>query len=681
MTVATCVVADPELNGVSEATVKLVKADLVRTDANVLGGYRSWSELVDAFTGQVYGPRARVTRRAPVDISSSCQKTSSVTRRTGCKTGAVSKPDHREPEVPSAPTSGGSDGDLRKLLSGRGSSFTRLSLASILGGVLEAAFLLTVTRLAFAITDGDERFGLVAGIEVSVTTAILLALVLVVVRVGVAVLTSWQAATLGWSVVADMRRELAGAFLASSWTEQHGDRSGRLQELLTSFVQRGAELVGSMTTLVVAGGSLVALLVSAVAVDPTAALAVIAASAILGSVLRPLRAAVKRQAQGAAIVGMEYATALSETSQLGMEMHVFNVQPQVQKRIGDCIDANEMASRRLTFLRQLLPALYTGMAYLALVGALAVVAAVDVAEFTAVGTVMLIMLRSLSYGQAVQTSIATVNASLPFLGALDDELDRYQRAAVVDHGQTVGQVGTLRLQDVSFEYLSDSPVLRKVSATIEPREVIGIVGPSGSGKSTLVQLLLGLRPPTSGVVLAANRDVRVLSRQEWARKVTFVPQQAHLVAGSVADNIRFFRDDVSDEQLEQAARLANLHDEVLAMTDGYGHQVGEQGSRLSGGQQQRLIIARALVEDPDVLILDEPTSSLDVRSESLIRQTLDELRKRMTVIIIAHRLSTLDICDRLMVIQDGELKAFDTPENLEKDNDFYREALVLSGLR
>jgi ATP-binding cassette, subfamily B, bacterial len=113
---------------------------------------------------------------------------------------------------------------------------------------------------------------------------------------------------------------------------------------------------------------------------------------------------------------------------------------------------------------------------------------------------------------------------------------------------------------------------------------------------------------------------------------------------------------------------------MSSLPEGYDRQVGEQGSHLSGGQQQRLIIARALVEHPDVLILDEPTSSLDVRSEHLIRQTLEGLRERMTIIIIAHRLSTLDSCDRLMVIHDGELKGFDTPDNLEKDNDFYREA-------
>jgi len=580
-----------------------------------------------------------------------------------------------------APQAGSSDGDVRRLLRGRSAAISALSFGSICGGLLEAGFLVTVTRSAFAITDGDDRFGLIAGIEVSVTAAIVVALLLVVARVGLNVFTAWQSARLSTSVVADIRRDLAGAFLASSWTEQHGDRSGRLQELLTSFVQQGAGLVTSLTALIVAGGNLAALLVSAVAVDPGAALVLIVAVTVFGLALRPLRAAMKRQARQTATTGMGFATALSETSQLGMEMHVFNVQPQAGVRIGGLIDDNENAARKLSFLRQLIPATYAGMAYVALVGALAIVASLDSVELTSVGAVMLIMLRSLSYGQAVQTSISNISASLPFLGALDDELERYGRAAVVDHGQPIGQVGALRLQDVSFEYVSESPVLRRVSCTIEPCEVVGVVGPSGSGKSTLVQLLLGLRPPTSGVVLAADRDIALLSRTEWARKVTFVPQQAHLIAGTVADNIRFFRDDVSDEQVSEAARLANLHDEMLAMVDGYGRQVGEQGSHLSGGQQQRLIIARALVENPDVLILDEPTSSLDVRSESLIRKSLDELRERMTVIIIAHRLSTLDICDRIMVIQDGELKAFDTPENLEKDNDFFREALTLSGLR
>ena len=567
------------------------------------------------------------------------------------------------------------------LLSGRGTAVAGLAGTSTLGGFVEALFLVVITRSAFAITDGRDRFGIVAGIEVPVTAAVLLALGLVILRVGFAIAVAHQSAKLTSDVVATIRTDLGRAFLGATWSAQHGDRIGRLQELLTSFAQQGAVLIASIAGVVSSGATLLALVISSVAIDPLASLVVIAAVVILGTALRPLRSAVRKQGRVTATTGMEFATSLSEVSQLGLEMHVFNVQAEASRRLEQRIHDNESASRKMAFVRQLVPVVYTGLAYVALVAAVGAVALVDSVNLTSAGAVMLIMLRSLSYGQGVQTSITSIHASTPFLDALDQELQRYRSAQVVDHGQPIGRVGALRLDNVSFEYVADAPVLHRVDATIEPCDVVGIIGPSGSGKSTLVQLLLGLRDPTSGTVLADGRDIRVLARTEWARKVTFVPQQAHLIAGTVADNIRFLRDDVSDDDIEHAARLANLHDDVTGFPDGYQREVGEQGSHLSGGQQQRLIIARALVERPDVLILDEPTSSLDVRSESLIRATLDALRDHTTIIIIAHRLSTLDICDRLMVIQDGEMKAFDTPENLEKDNDFYREALVLSGLR
>jgi ABC-type multidrug transport system fused ATPase/permease subunit len=379
---------------------------------------------------------------------------------------------------------------------------------------------------------------------------------------------------------------------------------------------------------------------------------------------------------------MDFATSVGEIADLGPEMHVFNVQDATERRVRALIDRTEAANHSLAFLRGVIPTAYSGLAYLALIGALGVVSIVDAANFTSVGAVMLLMLRALSYGQNLQTSVASVNSALPFLAVLDDTVRHYAEHPVVDHGEPIGRVGVLSLRDVSFRYDDDGPeVLRDISFTVPSCEVIGIVGPSGSGKSTLVQLLLGLRSPTQGLVEADGRDISVLSRSEWARKVTFVPQDAHLVSGTIADNIRFMRDDVSDADIERASRLAHLHDDVAGFADGYQRQVGERGSHLSGGQRQRVVIARALVEQPDVLILDEPTSSLDVRSESLIRETLHGLRDAMTIIVIAHRLSTLEICDRLMVIQDGQLRAFDTPTNLERDDPFYREALELSGLR
>ena len=181
---------------------------------------------------------------------------------------------------------------------------------------------------------------------------------------------------------------------------------------MTTFAQQGSALISALTQIINSGGTLFALLVSAVAIDPMASLVVIGVVAALGSVLRPLRSAVKRQAGTTAVTGMSFATMLSETSQLGQELHVFGVQGEAASRVDALIEENESAARRLAFIRGMVPAIYNGLAYLALVGAIGVVAAVGGVSLASVGAVILIMLRSLSYGQAMQTSITSVNAAL-----------------------------------------------------------------------------------------------------------------------------------------------------------------------------------------------------------------------------------------------------------------------------
>ena len=224
-------------------------------------------------------------------------------------------------------------------------------------------------------------------------------------------------------------------------------------------------------------------------------------------------------------------------------------------------------------------------------------------------------------------------------------------------------------------------MLRDVSFELHRGETVGIVGPSGSGKSTLVQLMLRLREPSQGHIQVDGRQVGTLSLDAWYQRVSFVPQEPRFFAGTVADNIRFFRDGIDDAAVRRAAKLANLEDEIESWPLHYDTPVGERGGQLSGGQRQRLSIARALAKEPDVLVLDEPTSALDVRSESLIRETLRGLGSDTTVVVIAHRLSTLDVCDRIMVVKDGWIEGFDAPDRLEATDPFYRESLRLSGLR
>jgi ABC-type multidrug transport system fused ATPase/permease subunit len=245
----------------------------------------------------------------------------------------------------------------------------------------------------------------------------------------------------------------------------------------------------------------------------------------------------------------------------------------------------------------------------------------------------------------------------------------------------VGRIGELAFDRVSFEYDPGVAVLRDLSFAVPHGSIVGIVGPSGAGKSTLVQLVLRFCEPSEGRVLADGRDVRTLAIDDWYAHVSFVPQQPALFAGTIADNIRFYRKAIDDGAVERAAKLADIHDEVASWPLGYATPAGERGDHLSGGQRQRLCIARALAQEPDLIVFDESTSALDPRSEGIVRKVMASLAPRATVFVIAHRLSTLSICDRIMVLLDGELHGFDEPAQLERSSSFYREALKLSGLR
>ena len=569
---------------------------------------------------------------------------------------------------------------IDRLLIGHRRSVALIAATSIVGGLTEAAFLVVITRAAFAVTKGQESIGTLAGISFSVAGTVGVALTLVLVRIAMALFTNSASASLTARVTGELRTRLADAFLRSTWPAQQEGRVGHLQELLSSYANSGAQLINSFSVAVVAGCSLAAMMLIAAAVDPVGSLIAVVAVGLLGVALRPLRASVRRQARTFTDDSMALALATNEISGLGMAVHTFDVREPVKARVDELLAGSVESNRKLVAVRGLVPAIYSGLAYLALVGAVALASTWETAALTSLGAVMLVMLRSLSYGQQLQSSYSNIGSLLPQVHDVFDEIERYESNAFVDHGDPVEAACPLRLDDVSFDYRADVPVLRHVSAEIVPGEMVGIVGPSGSGKTTLVQLLLGLRRPTEGRVLAAGRDIRELRHTDWSRKVTFVPQVPALVSGTIADNIRFYRADVTDEQIRRAADLAGLTDDVAAFPDGYAHEVGDRGHRLSGGQQQRVCIARALVGDPELLILDEPTSALDAVTEAKVRDTLNTLRRTMAIVVIAHRLSTLDQCDRIMIVEEGRIAAFDTPAALRSGDNFYTEALQHSGL-
>jgi subfamily B ATP-binding cassette protein MsbA len=212
------------------------------------------------------------------------------------------------------------------------------------------------------------------------------------------------------------------------------------------------------------------------------------------------------------------------------------------------------------------------------------------------------------------------------------------------------------LRNVSFGYDSE-PVLDGVNLEIRKGEVVALVGPSGFGKSTLADLVLRFYDPTHGTITIDGRDLRSLRQDSYRRLFGVVPQEALLFNATIRDNIAYGREDLSEDDVVLAARLANAHDFIAEFTDGYDTIVGDRGVRLSGGQRQRVAIARAIVARPPILVLDEATSSLDSESERLVQQSIDRVIEGSTSLIIAHRLSTVLHADKIVVMGRGGVEA------------------------
>jgi len=304
-------------------------------------------------------------------------------------------------------------------------------------------------------------------------------------------------------------------------------------------------------------------------------------------------------------------------------------------------------------------------AYLAIQGALAVGAILAFVQYSRRITDPINMLAQIS--NVLQSTVAAAERVFEFLGEEEEEPDTEN---ALDAGKIVGEVG---FKDIKFGYNKDIPVIRNFSADIKHGQRVAIVGPTGAGKTTIVKLLMRYYDIDEGAITLDGNNTMQFRRDDLRSKIAMVLQDTWLFNGSIMENIRYGRLTATDDEVIAAAKAASAHHFIMALPGGYNMEINEEANNISQGQKQLLTIARAVLSDPAILILDEATSSVDTRTEQLIQKAMDGLMVGRTSFIIAHRLSTIRHADLILVMDNGDIVEQGTHEELLRAGGFYNE--------
>ncbi len=505
---------------------------------------------------------------------------------------------------------------------------------------------------------------------------------LIYVSVGVALwavmsLQEYFINKLGYYMIADIRRDF---FLHLEKLSQNFFEYGNTGNLV-SRVTNDAEAMRSLVSSGMIG--VVADMITAVATVATMlllntqlALVALIMAPVLAIVTRTLSRFVRGNWR---VARLNIASMTSKVQDLMYGAKVTKAMAQEEKSLADFNKVNEENARAqikaevtsniydstVSFFTALISALIW------FVGGREVIAATaslgDLVAFTQYLTSFLTPIESIStfYG-GIQSALAGAER---IFGILDIEPEVREAPGAVELGNGEGVV---EIKNAYFSYVKDQPVLKGVSIKTRPGERLAIFGPTGSGKSSIINLVGRFYDPDSGEVTIDGVDLRKVKLKSLRRKVSIVLQEPYLFQGTLKYNLKFGRPDASEDEMFRIAKLVGIHEPIMRLPKGYDEEVKERGSNLSYGQRQLICLARALIADPKVLILDEATSSVDPYTEQLIQTALKAEMKNRVIIIVTHRVSTVRDADRIIVLSDGEIQAEGNHQRLIKENELYK---------
>lgn len=543
--------------------------------------------------------------------------------------------------------------EVRQYLPGR-RRYVQLAVTAVVASVAEAVSLVLLTLSAATLAQ-DSADSTIAGIELSRPAMIGGAALALAVRLLLMWINTRTVVNMAADAIVTTRRKILDAFVATSFERQSQEAPAVLQDM---FAGRADAVAGSFTllaTVAVATVNLIVLAATALVLQPVAVLGLGVVAGALVFALRPLNDRVRDYARKTLNAGDRLLRRLTDLTNNFRDISAYGVGPRYVEAMEPVQLEAANLYRKSSSLSAFLPHLYQTIGLGLAVAGLAAAAALGQDQVTVLGAIVLLLLRSVSYGQQLLSTSQRAAERIPWVASISTTLADFAGHRRPAGGVRPDSLERIALSDVSYRYRQGPLVLNDVSLSVERGEMVGVVGPSGGGKSTLLQILAGLRSPVSGDFAVGGVPHAEIDPAWWAAHVALVPQDSRLLEATLRENVAFFRD-IPADRIESASEEAQLGQD-LEQLGGLDSNLSYQGRSLSGGQIQRLAIARALAGSPDLLLLDEPTSALDIGTEQRLQAVLNDLHGHVTMVIVAHRLSTVAVCDRVIVVQGGRIIA------------------------
>jgi ATP-binding cassette subfamily C protein len=472
-----------------------------------------------------------------------------------------------------------------------------------------------------------------------------------------------------------IRNDLFSRTLNASWPYLLNQKRGYIERVLITDVQYGASVILRMMSLVLVGVSMVMYMVVALGISAPVTILTVGFGGALFIVLKPFLYKVRKIAQITIEMEKEATRHINESISGAKIIKASGTEKSITRKGREHFRIFKNATKKTAFYQYSIGQIFEPAGAIFIAALFLFYQKIPNFEIISFAAVIYLVQKIFAYMQALQGNFHEMNAMIPYL----QSVIKYRMDSTENEEKTHGTNpflfrNVLEFKNVKFSYLPEKEILSGINLSIKKGDMVGIVGQSGAGKTTIVDLVLRLFEPTSGEILLDGSPSADADIKSWRENIRYVPQDVFLLNDTIENNIGFYRKFVPQSKIIEAAKMANIYDFIRSLPKGFNTIIGERGVKLSGGERQRISLARALARIPKILILDEATSSLDSKSELLIQKAIENLRGKITIVVIAHRLSTVMNSDTLIVLDGGKIVEQGRPSELleNKDSHFYK---------